>query len=205
MEIETLVVGVLETNCYIVHDNKQAIIIDPGSDAKKIIKIIEEKNLQPKLIVNTHYHFDHTGANLDIKIAFNIPIAIGINDAKYLEDAYLDAHLFMIDAKKSPKADILLKENDEIELNNIKLIVIETPGHTIGSICLFNKDNHVLFSGDTLFYESIGRYDLPTGNYNQLMKSLKKILTLDDECVVYPGHGPKTTIKHELSNNPFIQ
>jgi glyoxylase-like metal-dependent hydrolase (beta-lactamase superfamily II) len=204
MEIETVVVGVLQTNCYIVHDLKEAIIIDPGSDAEKILSIIENKRLKPKLILNTHYHFDHTGANLDIKNMFNIPIAIGEKDAQFLQNAYKDALIFMIDAKKSPKADILLKEGDTVALGEIKFFVIETPGHTIGSICLYNKENAVLFSGDTLFFESIGRYDLPTGNFGSLINSINKILTLDKSTTVYPGHGPQTTIKHEKINNPFI-
>jgi len=204
MEIETVVVGVLQTNCYIVHNSKQAIIIDPGSDAEKIISIIENKRLKPQLILNTHYHFDHTGANLDIKNMFNIPIAIGEKDAPYLRSAYKEALIFMIDTKKSPQADILLKEGDAVALEDIKFVVIETPGHTIGSICLYNKENAVLFSGDTLFFESIGRYDLPTGNFDSLINSINKILTLDESTTVYPGHGTQTTIKHEKINNPFI-
>jgi glyoxylase-like metal-dependent hydrolase (beta-lactamase superfamily II) len=204
MEIERVVVGVLQTNCYIVHDSKQAIVIDPGSDADKIISIIEKKHLKPKLILNTHYHFDHTGANLDIKNMFNIPIAIGNKDAHYLQNAYKDALMFMIDAKKSPQADILLKEGDTVALEDIKFVVIETPGHTIGSICLYNKENTILFSGDTLFFESIGRYDLLTGNFDSIINSINKILRLDESTTVYPGHGPQTTIKHEKINNPFI-
>ncbi len=204
MKIETIVVGVLQTNCYIVHNEKVAVIIDPGSDANKIIEVIKNKQLQPKLIINTHYHFDHTGANSDIKKAFNIPIAIGTKDAIYLENAYIDAQFFMIDAKKSPKADILLNDGDKIEIDEIELAVIHTPGHSVGSICLYNKENNVIFSGDTLFFESIGRYDLPTGNYEDLLNSIKKVLSLGNDFIVYPGHGPKTTIKHEKLNNPFI-
>lgn len=204
MKIETIVVGVLQTNCYIVHDGRQAIIIDPGSDAKKIINFIKNKSLTPKLILNTHYHFDHTGANFDIKSMFNTPIAIGKKDAPFLQNAYKDALVFMIEAKESPQADILLKADDTIVFGDIKFIVIETPGHTIGSICLYNKENAVLFSGDTLFFESIGRYDLPTGNFENLMSSIDLILTLPENTTVYPGHGPQTTIKHEKVNNPFI-
>jgi glyoxylase-like metal-dependent hydrolase (beta-lactamase superfamily II) len=204
MKIETVVVGVLQTNCYIVHDFKEAIVIDPGSDPKKIISIIENIGLKPQLILNTHYHFDHTGANLDIKNMFHIPIAIGDKDAHYLQNAYKDALVFMIDTEKSPPADILLKEGDTVTLGDIKFVVIETPGHTIGSICLYNKENAVLFSGDTLFFESIGRFDLPTGNFNSLMNSINKILTLDENTTVYPGHGLQTTIKREKVSNPFI-
>ncbi|HHS48869.1 MAG TPA: MBL fold metallo-hydrolase, partial [Desulfurella acetivorans] len=190
--------------CYIVHDSNKAIIIDPGSDAEKIISIIENKRLKPQLILNTHYHFDHTGANCDIKDMFNIPIAIGEKDAQFLQDSYKDAFIFMIDAKKSPQADILLKEGDTVALQDIKFVVIETPGHTIGSICLYNKENAVLFSGDTLFFESIGRYDLPTSNFESLMNSINKLLALDEDTIVYSGHGPQTTIRHEKINNPFI-
>ncbi len=205
MNVETKVVGVLQTNCYIVHNNKEAIIIDPGSDAQKIINIITQKKLQPILIVNTHYHFDHTGANKDIKEAFGVPIAIGEKDAPFLENAYIDGLMFMIDVKPSPKADILLKENDKVPIGfDIELFVLETPGHSMGSICLINKQEHAIFSGDTLFFESIGRFDLPNSSENDLKQSLKKLLLLPDNCIVYPGHGPTTTIQHEKFYNPFI-
>ncbi len=205
MNIETVVVGVLQTNCYIVHNNKEAIIIDPGSDAPKIINIIAQKKLKPNLIVNTHYHFDHTGVNKYIKEAFDIPIAIGKKDAPFLEKAYIDGLMFMIDTKPSPKADILLNENDKITIGeDIELFVLETPGHSMGSICLLNKHEHVIFSGDTLFFESVGRFDLPNSSESHLKQSLQKLLFLDDDYVVYPGHGPTTTIQHEKYYNPFI-
>ncbi len=198
-----IVTGVLQENCYVVWDerHKDAIIIDPGDDGKLIKDEIEKRGLKPVLIINTHYHFDHTGANGYLKEKYGIPIAIGKKDAPFLEEAYLSALEFMINSNPSPKADILLKENETIAVGENVFSVMETPGHTVGSICLYSKK--LLFSGDTLFYESVGRWDLPHGNKEELFASLDKILKLPEDTVVYPGHGHKTTIEHELKHNPY--
>jgi glyoxylase-like metal-dependent hydrolase (beta-lactamase superfamily II) len=155
------------------------------------------------MIVDTHYHFDHTGANRYVKNRYDIPIAIGRKDAPFLEDAYKSALEFMIKSESSPKADILLSEDDTIVVGNTVFEIIETPGHTEGSICLYDKQNAVLFSGDTLFYESVGRWDLPGGNKLELFSSLDRLLSLPEDTVVYPGHGSQTTIGHELKYNPY--
>ncbi len=205
MPIKTVVVGVLQENCYLFYENdsKACLIIDPGDDGDKIGRIIEQNSLKPIAIVNTHYHFDHTGANGYLKNRYNIPIAIGKNDAPFLEEAYKAALEFMIYSEPSPKADILLSNNETVNAGNTVFSVIETPGHTIGSICLYSESEKILFSGDTLFYESVGRWDLPTGNKEQLFESLDRILSLPKDTDVYPGHGPKTTIGYELKHNPY--
>ena len=205
--IDVLVVGVLQANCYLFCDceTKETIIIDPGDDAKKIIDVIETNGYKPVMIVNTHYHFDHIGANRALCEKYSIPIAIGERDAKYLSNSHKDAFAFMINCIQSPDADMLLKENDIIKTQNYEFSVIETPGHTIGSICLYSNKNRILFSGDTLFFESIGRWDLKGGDKDSLLKSLDKLLLLDEKTVVYPGHGQETTINHEKVCNPFIK
>ncbi len=205
MGIKTVVVGVLQVNCYIFYDetSKECLIIDPGDDADKICKIIEDNSLKPTIIVNTHYHFDHTGANRSIKNRYDIPIAIGEKDALFLKDAYKAALEFMIQAESSPKADILLKEGDTLSVGEKIFEVLETPGHTQGSVCLYSKKEKILFSGDTLFYESVGRWDLPGGNKEMLFESLERLLNLEKDVAVFPGHGPKTTIEHEIKNNPY--
>jgi len=205
MGIKTIVVGVLQVNCYLFYDetSKECLIIDPGDDADKICKVIDDNILKPTIIVNTHYHFDHTGANRSIKNRYNIPIAIGEYDAPFLEDAYKAALELMIHSESSPKADILFKEGETLSAGESIFEVLETPGHTKGSICLYSKKEKVLFSGDTLFYESVGRWDLPGGNKKMLFKSLDKLFSMEKDIVVFPGHGPKTTIGHEIKNNPY--
>ncbi len=205
MGIKTVVVGVLQVNCYLFYDetSKECLIIDPGDDADKIYKVIENNSLKPAIIVNTHYHFDHTGANRSIKSRHNIPIAIGEKDAPFLKDAYKAALEFMIQAESSPKADILLKEGETLSVGENIFEVLETPGHTQGSICLYSKKEKILFSGDTLFYESVGRWDLPTGDKKMLFASLDRLLNLEKDVAVFPGHGQTTTIEHEVKNNPY--
>ncbi len=203
--IKTLIVGILQENCYLVWDEntKETAVIDPGDDGELIAQTIEEQQLKPKLIINTHYHFDHTGANGYIKDRYNIPIAIGKNDAALLESSYLDAINLMINSTPSPKADILLSDGNVIDVGNYKFEVIETPGHTQGSICLYLRSESLLFSGDTLFFESVGRWDLKGGDKFTLFKSLDKIFRLPQETKVFPGHGQPTTIAHELLENPY--
>ena len=200
-----IIVGVLQVNCYLFYDetSKECLIIDPGSDADKICKVIDNNSLKPAIIVNTHYHFDHTGANRSIKNRYDIPIAIGEKDAPLLKDAYKAALEFMIHAEMSPKADILFKEGDTLSVGEKIFEVLETPGHTQGSVCLYSKKEKILFSGDTLFYESVGRWDFKDGDKKLLFQSLDKILNLPQQVIVYPGHGAKTTVGHEIKYNPY--
>ncbi len=203
--IAKIVVGVLQANCYIVWDEKtkETIVIDPGGNGEIIADYIDKNNLKPILIVNTHHHFDHTGANRYLKSRYNIPIAIGKFDARLLEKSHIAALELMIKSEPSPKADILLSEGDKIVVGKYIFNVIETPGHTRGSICLYSNKEKILFSGDTLFFESIGRWDLESGDKKEILKSLNKILALEENVVVYPGHGRKTSVKHELKHNPY--
>jgi len=202
-----VVVGLLQANCYLYADceTKEAVIIDPGSDGEKIVRSIEERKLNPVAILNTHYHFDHTCANKDIKERFDIPLMIGKEDAGRLQSIYDDAMQMMMQCNPSPLADNLLREGDIIKVGRLSLKVIETPGHTEGSVCFYDEYNHILFSGDTLFLESVGRTDLPTGNTKELMHSLKKLFTLPLHTTVYAGHGDETTLLHELKHNPFVK
>ncbi len=205
MIVKRLVVGVLQVNCYLIYDgiSKTCLVVDPGDDGEKICDVIDKHHLQPIIIINTHYHFDHTGANGLLKDSYNVPLAIGRYDAPFLEGAYKAALEFMIKTEPSPKADILLFDGYKIHLQDEILTVMETPGHTKGSICLYAEKNAFLFSGDTLFYESVGRWDLPGGDKNKLFDSLDKILSLPKDAIIYPGHGPKSSIEHEIKYNPY--
>lgn len=201
MVLEIVIVGDMQTNCYILAEDKNSgcIVIDPGSDYEKIRIVLDRHSLTPNFIVNTHGHIDHIGANAE----FKIPVFIHSLDDDFLEDPRKSLSLFYGDSKKSPKSSRLLEDKDIIELKNLRLEVIHTPGHTPGSICL--KTDSIVFTGDTLFFEGIGRTDFPQGNSKNLIKSVKdKLFKLKEETVIYPGHGPISTIGHERDNNPFL-
>ncbi len=205
MIVKTLCVGMLQTNCYIVgcEETKEGVIIDPGGNAKRILAEVEKLGLKIKYIINTHGHFDHTLANKEVVKATGAPLAIHSADAPMLTQGG-GAIFFGIIGKASPPADIMLEEGQILALGNVELEVLHTPGHSPGSICLYNEEEGVLFDGDVLFNMGIGRTDLPGGNYNLMMDSLQRLLTLPDETMVYPGHGPPTTIGRERRSNPFL-
>jgi glyoxylase-like metal-dependent hydrolase (beta-lactamase superfamily II) len=203
--IKTLCVGPLQTNCYIVgcEETKEGAIIDPGGDAKHILSEVERLGLKIKYVINTHGHFDHTLANKEVVKATGAPLAIHSTDAPMLTQGG-GAFFFGIMGKASPPADMILDEGQVLTLGNIELKVLHTPGHSPGSICLYNEEEGVLFDGDVLFNMGMGRYDLPGGDYRVLMDSIQRLLALPDETTVYPGHGPGTTIGRERRNNPFL-
>jgi len=203
--VKTLCVGMLQTNCYIVgcEETKEGVIIDPGGNAKRILAEVEKLGLKIKYIINTHGHFDHTLANKEVVKATGAPLAIHSADAPMLTEGG-GALLFGIIGKASPPADMMLEEGQVLTLGNIELKVLHTPGHSPGSICLYNEKEGMLFDGDVLFNMGIGRTDLPGGNYHLMMDSLQRLLTLPDETMVYPGHGPPTTIGRERRSNPFL-
>lgn len=218
MVIKKINVGPLAVCCYIVNSNVsgEAIIIDPGADAEIIINFIKESQLNPKLIVLTHGHGDHIGANAELKMAFpDIQICIHENDQNMLP--YPTKNLSILAAfyggatVRSPSADRLLKDGDTITLDKYIFEIIHTPGHTSGGICLYNRKQEngqspVLFSGDTLFKEGIGRTDFPGCSKKELIQAIKeRLFVLDEKTIVYPGHGPSTTIKEEKKHNPFLQ
>lgn len=194
MFIKMWPVGMLLTNCYVVGqvETREALVIDPGTDreteAKKILKEIEFNGFKIKYIVNTHGHPDHTRGNKIFREATDAPILIHEYDTPML---------------KGPLADKMLHEGDSVRVEGIVLRVLHTPGHSPGSITLVGND--VVFTGDTLFTGSIGRYDLPGGSLKEIKKSLKKLMILPDHMKVYPGHGPTSTIGEERRSNPFLQ
>ena len=194
------------SNCYIIgcSETKEVAVIDPGGEGEKIISLLESKGYQVKYIINTHGHLDHIGANKAIKDKFNCDILIHELDGAMLPDPSKNLSSFMGGQVASPPADRLLTEGEIIEIGStLKLEVIHTPGHTPGGICL--KAGKLLFTGDTLFGGSIGRSDFPGGSHATLIKSIKeKLLNLPEDTVVYPGHGPESTIGEEKETNPFL-
>lgn len=205
MIVKRLSVGMLQTNCYIVgcEATKEGAIIDPGGDAKRILAEVEQLGLKIKYVINTHGHFDHTLANKDVVKATGAPLAIHSADAPMLTKGG-GAFFFGLMGKASPPADVILEEGQVLTLGQIELKILHTPGHSPGSICLYNEEEGVLFDGDVLFNTGIGRCDLPGGNGGVLMASIQRLLALPDETTVYPGHGPPTTIGRERRSNPFL-
>lgn len=199
MEIRKLVTGQLQTNCYLVFDNQapNVIIIDSGDDADYIARIITDLNKTPSKIIATHGHFDHVLAVTELKLAYDIPFLIHKNDEFLLKRLQSTAkHFLGVKTDPAPLVDKYLKEGDEIEVGKYVLKVIETPGHTPGGISLYCKKAKVLFAGDTIFEKGgVGRTDFVYANNSHLMESIRKLLKLPEETVVYTGHGGKTTIK----------
>jgi hydroxyacylglutathione hydrolase len=202
-------VGMLSTNCYVTSckETRETVIIDPGFDnqleAKVVITFINDNGLKPKFIINTHGHPDHTSGNEVLKKRFHVPLSIHENDACMLDETSKSAARFSGFDYFSLPADILLHDGDSVKFGKVTLKVMHTPGHTAGSILLLGEKE--VFSGDTLFAGSIGRVDLPGGSERDMRLSLKKLMRLPDHYVVYPGHGPTTTMGEEKRVNPFLQ
>lgn len=205
MGIQWLVVGPLQTNCYVVSCEATGLcaIIDPGGDAHRILRTIRNKGFEVAYIINTHGHFDHTAANGAVKAATGAELLIHRADAPLLLEASRNAAFWGFEVEDSPPPDGFLEEGDIVRIGEVTLRVLHTPGHTPGGICLWT--DQLVFVGDTLFAGSIGRTDFPGGDYHQLLASIRyKLIPLGDDVVVYPGHGPETTIGHERRTNPFL-
>lgn len=204
--VACVTVGDFQENCYLYAcpQTREAVIIDPGDEPERILETIQELKLTPKYIINTHGHIDHICAIDAVSEVYPVPLAIHPDDVFMYTDERM-ASLFGLSAplvKRQP--DILLHEGDRISFGSLTLEVLYTPGHTPGGICLLSSP-YCVFSGDTLFHRSIGRTDLPGGNYEQLVQSIhEKLYTLDDDLVVFPGHGEPTTILEEKHENPFV-
>lgn len=200
MFIKKIIVGPLESNCYLFGDEatKEIFVIDPGGDYREIKSVIDKNGMKPKAVINTHGHGDHIGANNE----FGIPVWIHRLDADFLMDPSKNlsgAFGFLL---KTKTASRLVEDGDILNIGKYSLEVIHTPGHTPGSICL--KAESVIFTGDTLFCEGIGRTDFAYGSEEDIMDSIKeKLFTLKDNYVIYPGHGPDSTIGHEKRNICF--
>ena len=207
MILKKLVVGPFASNCYIVgsESNKEGMIIDPGAEAEVILGNVKDLGLDIKSIVLTHGHIDHIGALKEVKEATGAEVAIHSDDAQVLQENSVSA-MFGLSYPTPPPPDRLLKDGDSIDIGDLHFLVLHTPGHSPGGICLLEQGHKVVFSGDTLFNFGIGRSDLPGGSYSQLINSIHtKLMVLPDNTVVYPGHGPETTIGTERQGNPFLQ
>ncbi len=206
MIIEKITVGNFSANCYIVGCDKsrEGIIIDPGDEVDKILDLINKTGLDIKMILNTHAHIDHSLGIQGIKEKLGIDFYMHKDDLTFLEHLIDQAQFFGLQAKSPPKVDRFLEDGDEISFGELETRVIHTPGHTPGGLSFLIEGS--IFVGDTLFAGSIGRTDLPGGSYEKLIHSIKsRLLTLNSNTKVYPGHGPPTSIEIERKTNPFLK
>ena len=204
MTIDVLAYGMFDSNSYIVSDNGEAILVDAGVEAEEIKKVLDKRNAKLKYILLTHGHIDHIVHTDSIKKLYGGEVVINIEDAECLINPSESLGSMMGLDYVFDKADIIVNDNDKLEFGNSIVEVIHTPGHSPGSVCFKIGGN--LFSGDTLFNQSIGRYDFPKSDGSKLFSSIKdKLFTLPNDTKVYPGHGDSTSIVFEKENNPFFQ
>jgi len=206
--VETITNGPFAENCFLVADptTKKAIVIDPGDEHERVVKIVEQAAVTVVEIVNTHGHIDHAGSVAPLKRALKVPFAIHPADRPWLENLAASAAMFGLPPKETPDVDRELAHDQALQVGDVTGRVLHTPGHTEGGCCLYFPDQKVVFVGDTLFAGSIGRTDLPGGSMSTLMKSIREqLLNLGDDVVVFSGHGPETNIGTERRSNPFLR
>jgi hydroxyacylglutathione hydrolase len=210
MVIESFVVGMLQTNCYLLGERKtqQAVVIDPGGDSERIARRIQQLGLNLMAILNTHGHFDHIMDAWALKQRLGGEIYLHSKDEVIFRQSMAGMGSLVAPRRggTNEKVDRELKEGDSLVFGPLRLKVLETPGHTPGHVSFHFSEAGIIFVGDTLFAGSIGRTDFPGGSYPRLIRSVReKIFPLDGKTVVYPGHGPKTTVEREKRSNPFFQ
>lgn len=202
---ETLVVGPLEVNCYIIGDpgTKEAMVVDPGDEPDRIMERLRELGLTVKYLVCTHAHFDHVGALPELKKDTGAPIALHKDEIEIYQGARDMAAFWGYNIEALPEPDLLVQEGDKIRFGELSFEVLHTPGHSPGGICLYG--NGVVITGDTLFAGSVGRTDFYGGDLNKLRESFRRLLELPEDTEVLPGHGPTTTIGIEKRENMFAE
>lgn len=204
--ITCLTVGVVQTNCYFIQNisENKVVILDPGANAEQICLTAKEMGTVCGILL-THGHFDHMGAVAKLTQMFHVKSYLGEKDKELAKAAELNCgELFGFPCSYS--ADVTVSDNEKLELGGFVFHVIHTPGHTVGGVCYYLPSLGILFSGDTLFFESVGRSDFPTGSEEMLLASVReRLFCLPEETIVYPGHGNRTTIGHEKKNNPFFR
>jgi hydroxyacylglutathione hydrolase len=206
MLIKTVHVGITQTNCYVVgcEKTREGAVIDPGGHAERILKAIEESGLTIRYVLNTHCHFDHMGANAEIVAVTGAPLALHPAELPILR-ARGGASWFGVFVKESPLPDVELADGQVLEVGTLRFRVLYTPGHSPGGVTFYLEEEGVAFGGDVLFASGVGRTDLHGGDWDTMMRSIREVLfALPDETVLYPGHGPQTTIGREKAHNPWV-
>lgn len=203
--IRAEVVSMFAENCYILGCSKtrKAVIIDPGDEAPRILDTVNNESLEVIAIWNTHGHIDHIGANSELVQKLNVPLLFHKDEKKIMDSVFNKMFGGGLGLKEMPSADKYIEDGEDLQVGDLQFKVLHTPGHTPGEVCFYGHG--VLFAGDVLFNQGIGRTDLPQGDMSMLLKSIKeKLFTLPPETIVLPGHGPSTTIGDEQSSNPFV-
>ena len=202
MEIKAFVSGMVETNSYVVsNDEGDCVIIDCESPCDELCEYIDSKGLKPLFLLLTHGHFDHTGGAQKVREKYGLKIAAGVNEKPVFEGGRKSGAKFSKDSSVI-EPDIYLNDGDTISSGSLSFYIMNTPGHTAGSLCYVIED--VIFSGDTLFLEDCGRCDLFSGSFEDMLKSLRRLKDMEGDYTVYPGHGPKTTLGHERCHNTYM-
>ena len=210
IQVQALTFNPFEENTYfLIAPNKECIIIDPGcfdeAERKDFREYISENELKPVRLINTHCHIDHILGNAFVANEYNLDLEMHEGELPVLKTGDTVAGMYGIPYQTSPLPKAFLREGDEIVLEGRRLKILFTPGHSPASICLYNEQDQWIIGGDVLFYESIGRTDLPGGNHETLIQSIRtQLFTLSDDTIVYPGHGPETRIGYEKMFNPFL-
>jgi hydroxyacylglutathione hydrolase len=201
-----LPLGPIQTNAYIItNESNQCLIVDPGGEGARLINWLKKKSLTPLAILLTHAHFDHIGAVDEAVNKWRIPLYLHENEKDWLQKPELNGSLKFGMSTTAKQADFLFSNEQVLHVGPYQLQVLETPGHSPGSVSFYFKDAGIVFSGDALFAGSIGRTDLRGGSQSILLQSIHtKLMTLPEETVVAPGHGPDTTIQNEMDSNPFL-
>jgi hydroxyacylglutathione hydrolase len=206
LQVETLIVGPLFSNCYIIYDDKEKLgaVIDPGDDAEDILEAVKNLGIKIKYILATHGHFDHVGAVAPLRKEFGAEFLAHKGDFFFLEDGVNAANRWGVEIAQPPKPDRFIEDGDKIKVGEFELEVIHTPGHSPGGVSFLC--DRMLFGGDTLFQGSIGRTDFRKGSFEEIANSIRsRLYSLPDDTVVYTGHGPVTTIGDEKKHNAFVR
>ncbi len=208
MILEKLVVSMFQENCYIIGDEESGVgaLVDPGDEATRIVLAVEQTGLEIAQILVTHAHIDHVGAIAQLVEEYSCPVLMHEEAETMLKQLPTQALMMGVKFGKVPNVDQYIADEEVLEVGDIRLKALYTPGHAPGHLAFYSEDEGIVLSGDALFAESVGRTDLPGGDMETLMRSInERLLTLPDETRVYPGHGPETTIKNERASNPFLQ
>ncbi|HWO96027.1 MAG TPA: MBL fold metallo-hydrolase [Bacillus sp. (in: firmicutes)] len=207
MKYQRVPLGPLQTNCYIIeNDKKECLIIDPGEEGKKLVQLMEQRKLTPVAVLLTHAHFDHIGALDDVRKRYELPVYLHVREKDWLTDPALNgSQFFMMGAVKVQPATHHLTGEGPLTIGDFTCEVYETPGHSPGSVSYYFQEAGIIASGDVLFEGSIGRTDLQGGSHEQLLQSIhRKLLVLPEDTIVLCGHGRETTIGDEMESNPFL-